>query len=656
MNKSAIERMKELSDRLLAASKAYYQEDREIMSNLEYDRLYDELEDLEKTSGVVLSNSPTRKVGYEAVDGLPKEQHQTPMLSLDKTKDREVLRSFIGDHKTLLSWKMDGLTIVLTYEEGELSKAVTRGNGVIGEVITNNARVFRNLPVQIPFKGRLVLRGEAIITYEDFERINEEIEDVDARYKNPRNLCSGSVRQLNNRITAERNVRFYAFGLVSADGEDFEDSHENEMLWLKGQGFETVEYRVVTGETLDEAMDWFAAAVTENSFPSDGLVALYDSISYGQSLGTTAKFPRNAFAFKWADEQRETRLLEIEWSPSRTGLINPVAVFEPVELEGTTVSRASVHNVSIVKDLMLGISDRLLVYKANMIIPQIAENLTRSGNADIPDHCPACGEKTVIRKENDVEVLFCTNPDCPAKRIKSFALLANRDALNIDGLSEATLEKFAGRGMIREGADLFALPEHREEIIQMEGFGEKSFERLTESLERARNTTLPRLLYGLGIPNVGVANAKVICRYFGNDIERIRNASAEEFGSIDTIGPVIGKSLADYFSSEENERKLDDLLRCLVIEKEETVQEQTLEGKIFVITGSLVHFGNRNELKEKIERLGGKVTGSVTGKTDYLINNDASSGSSKNRKARELGIPVITEDEFIQMTGAAGSE
>ena len=655
MNEELIRRMKEISARLSEASKAYYQEDREIMSNLEYDRLYAELEQLEKESGVVLSDSPTVRVGYEAVDTLPKEPHQTPMLSLDKTKDREVLRDFIGSHKTLLSWKMDGLTVVLTYENGTLSKAVTRGNGVIGEVVTNNAGVFKNLPVRIPYTVRLVLRGEAIITYEDFERINAGIEDVDAKYKNPRNLCSGSVRQLNNRVTAERNVRFYAFGLVSAGDVDFEDSHEKEMRWLAAQGFETVEYRVVTADTLDAAMEYFAERIAENSFPSDGLVALYDSISYGQSLGTTAKFPRNAFAFKWADEQRETRLLEIEWSPSRTGLINPVAVFEPAELEGTTVSRASVHNVSIVKELELGVGDRLLVYKANMIIPQIAENLTRSGNPFIPETCPACGGKTVIRRENDVESLFCPNPECPAKRVKSFALLANRDALNIDGLSEATLEKFIGRGMIREGADLFSLPEHREEILQMEGFGEKSCDRLAESLEKARNTTLSRLLYGLGIPNIGVANAKVICRYFDNDIEKIRHASAEEFGEIDTIGPVIGKSLADYFASEENEEKLDRLLACLRIEKEEVSREQSLQGKIFVITGSLQHFANRNELKERIEELGGKVTGSVTGKTDYLINNDTASGSSKNRKARELGVPVISEDEFMELSGIAGT-
>ena len=504
METAAMNRMKELVKRLDRAARAYYQEDIELISNREYDQMYDELQALEKETGTVLANSPTAKVGYEAVDQLPKEEHESPMLSLDKTKDREVLREFIGDHETLLSWKLDGLTIVLTYENGELAKAVTRGNGVVGEVVTNNARVFRNIPLKIPYVGRLVLRGEAIITYSDFEQINESIEDVDARYKNPRNLCSGSVRQLNNQITARRNVRFYAFGLVSAESVDFHNSRAEQFEWLKNQGFEVVEYRKVTAATLDQAMDYFSAAITENDFPSDGLVALYDNIAYGDSLGRTAKFPRNAFAFKWADEIRETRLKKIEWSPSRTGLINPVAVFDPVELEGTTVSRASVHNISIMRELQLGIGDRITVYKANMIIPQIAENLTKSGELPIPDTCPACGQSTEIRRVNEVESLYCTNPDCPAKKIKAFALFASRDAMNIDGLSEATLEKFIARGFIHDFGDIFEISRHREEIVTMEGFGEKSFENLMASLEKARETTLAKVIYSLGIANIGL--------------------------------------------------------------------------------------------------------------------------------------------------------
>ena len=651
MNESSIKKMKELGEKLREASRAYYQEDREIMSNVEYDALYDTLSALEKETGIVLADSPTVNVGYEAVEQLPKEEHERPMLSLDKTKEREALREFIGEHPTLLSWKLDGLTIVLTYENGELIKAVTRGNGIVGEVITNNARVFKNIPLKISFKGRLVLRGEAIITYSDFEKINETIGDADAKYKNLRNLCSGSVRQLNNEITAKRNVRFYAFSLVSAEGVDFRNSREVQFRWLNEQGFEVVEYRKVTAETLDEAMDYFAEAVTTNDFPSDGLVALYDDIAYGESLGTTAKFPRNAMAFKWADEMRDTRLLEIEWSPSRTGLINPVAIFEPVELEGTTVSRASVHNISIMKELKLGIGDTIRVYKANMIIPQIAENLTGSGNAPIPHTCPACGQETVVKKENDVECLFCVNPECPAKKIKSFGLFTSRDAMNIDGLSEATLEKFIARGFIHDFGDIFEISRYKDEIVEMEGFGQKSYDNLMESLERAKETTLPRVIYSLGIANIGLANAKVICRHFDNDLDRIRHASLEEVSDIDTIGPVIAGNLVAYFRDEDNDRRLDHLMSFLHIQEDSPKQEQIFEGMNFVITGSLVHFENRSEAKELIESLGGKVTGSVTKKTNYLINNDIQSNSSKNKKARELGIPILSEEDFRKLAG-----
>ena len=647
----SLQRMKELVEKLDQAAKAYYQEDREIMSNQEYDSLYDQLEQLEKETGTVLTNSPTVRVGYEAVNELPKEEHPSPMLSLDKTKDREVLRGFIGNHKCLLSWKLDGLTIVLIYENGELVKAVTRGNGIVGEVITNNARVFKNIPLRIPYKGQLVLRGEAIITYSEFERINETIGDADAKYKNPRNLCSGSVRQLNNEITAKRNVRFYAFALVSARDVDFSNSREQQFIWLKKQGFEVVEYKLVTSESLDEAMDYFSKTIVNNDFPSDGLVVTYDDIAYGESLGSTAKFPRNSFAFKWADEMRETRLVDMEWSPSRTGLINPVAIFEPVELEGTTVSRASVHNISIVKELQLGIGDTIKVYKANMIIPQIAENLTRSGNLVIPDKCPVCGREARIRKENDVETLYCMNPDCVAKKIKSFSLFTSRDAMNIDGLSEATLEKFIAMGFIHNFGDIFEIGKYKDQIVEMEGFGQKSFDNLMVSLEKAKKTTLAKVIYSLGITGIGLANAKVICKYFDDDIEKIRYAEEEEISSIEGIGPVIAGSLADYFKSAENNRKLDHLLSHLHLVHEETSAEQVFAGKTFVITGSVEHFSNRSEAKEFIEARGGKVTGSVTKKTDYLINNDKTSASSKNKKAQELGIPILSEEDFLELAG-----
>lgn len=644
-------RMRELVELLNRAGRAYYQEAREIMDNYEYDKLYDELLNLEKETGTTLSGSPTVHVGYEVLSDLPKERHETPMLSLDKTKEVEDLKEWVGDHKTLLSWKLDGLTIVLTYREGRLFKAVTRGNGEVGEVITNNARVFRNIPLHIPYQGELILRGEAVIGYKEFARINEEIEDADARYKNPRNLCSGSVRQLNNEITAKRSVNFFAFSLVSAAEADFENSREKEFLWLRDQGFDVVEYRVVTAENLEEAVRWFSDHISENDFPSDGLVAVYDDISYGKSLGRTSKFPRDSMAFKWADEIRETKLREIEWSPSRTGLINPVAIFEPVELEGTTVSRASVHNISILKALELGIGDTIEVYKANMIIPQIAENQTRSGTVEIPGVCPVCGGATEVRKVNDAESLYCTNNECQAKKIKSFTLMVSRDALNIEGLSEATLEKFIARGFIHEPADIFRLDRHREEVVELEGFGEKSYENLMANVEKARNTTLAKVIYSLGIPNIGLAGAKLICREFDNQVDDMLKAKPEELAAIDRVGDVIAESFVTYFQDEGKRERFFNLLSELVIAQEERADEeqQTLKGKVFVITGSLNHFSNRTELKELIESRGGKVTGSVTGKTDYLINNDTTSGSSKNKKAKELGVAIISEEEFLTL-------
>lgn len=643
------QRMKELIVLLTQAAKVYYAEDREIMSNLEYDRLYDELAALEEKTGVVLAGSPTVSVGYEAVDELPKERHEKPMLSLGKTKNREELAEWLGEQKGLLSWKLDGLTIVLTYREGQLFKAVTRGNGEVGEVITGNAKTFINLPHRIPWQGELILRGEAVITYADFERINEGIEDADARYKNPRNLCSGSVRQLNNEITAKRNVRFFAFALVKAEGVDFENSREKQFVFLKEQGFEVVEYRSVNAQNVVETVGAFEERVRDYEVPSDGLVLIMDDIAYGESLGMTAKFPRSSIAFKWADELAETTLRKIEWSASRTGLINPVAIFDPVELEGTTVSRASVHNISIVKELKLGIGDRITVYKANMIIPQIAQNLTESGSLEIPGTCPVCGAPTRINKDNDTETLICTNPDCDAKKIKSFTLFVSRDAMNIDGLSEATLEKFLAKGFLHTYADLFHLDRFRDEIVEMEGFGEKSYQNLMDSLEKARHTTLPRLIYSLGIPNIGIANAKMICREYKNDLHRMLKAPEEELGAIDGVGPVIAAAFHDFWETEKNKSALEALLAEVELAQETfTEEELPLSGKVFVVTGSLNHFENRNVLKERIESLGGKVTGSVTKKTTCLINNDNTSNSSKNKKAKELGVEVITEETFME--------
>lgn len=649
MGQSKNERMKELVSLLNKASRAYYQEAQEIMSNYEYDRLYDELKDLEDELGITLSNSPTVNVGYEVVSELPKERHESPMLSLDKTKEVEELKDFVGDQKVLMSWKMDGLTVVLTYRDGKLYKAVTRGNGEVGEVITNNAKVFKNVPVQIVYQGELILRGEAVIGYKDFEKINQEIEDVDARYKNPRNLCSGSVRQLNNQITAKRNVMFYAFTLVQADGVDFQNSRACQMEWLKSQGFTTVEYYMVTRDTVEDEVAKFSSKISENDFPSDGLVLTYDDIAYGRSLGRTAKFPRDSFAFKWQDEIRETVLREIEWSPSRTGLINPVAIFDPVELEGTTVSRASVHNISIMEELELGIGDRIEVYKANMIIPQIAENLTRSGVKDIPCKCPVCQGETKIRQVGNAKALYCMNPECQAKHVKSFALFVSRDALNIEGLSEATLEKFISRGYIHTFADIFHLDQYKEEIQKMEGFGEKSYKKLTESIEKARTTTLPRVIYSLGIAGIGLANAKVICRELKYDVEFLLKVSEEELNEIQGVGEVLAKAFVGYFADAKHVENFRRLLNELTIPEETVTKQQIFEGVNFVITGSVKHFANRGEVKELIESLGGKVTGSVTSKTNYLINNDVTSTSSKNKKANELGIPIISEETFLEL-------
>lgn len=647
-----LERIKELVELLNKAGKSYYSEGQEIMSNYEYDAMYDELKKLEEETGCVLSNSPTVNVGYEVLSELPKERHDSPMLSLDKTKDREALRDWLGEQKGVLSWKLDGLTIVLTYEDGKLSKAVTRGNGEIGEIITNNARVFKNVPVTIPYKGKLVLRGEAIITYSDFNRINEEIPEMDAKYKNPRNLCSGSVRQLNNKITKERNVNFFAFALVSADNVDFKNSRAYQFEWLKKQGFEVVEYKMVDRDNIIDTIAWFEKTIVNNDFPSDGLVIIYDDIAYGESLGRTAKFPRNAMAFKWTDETADTVLRQIEWSASRTGLINPVAIFDPVELEGTKVSRASVHNISIMEGLKLGIGDNIRVFKANMIIPQIAANLTESGNISMPEVCPVCGQPTRISEVNDVKTLYCDNPECQAKHVKSFALLVSRDALNIDGLSEATLEKFIQKGFIKDKTDIFHLDKFKDEIVAMEGFGEKSYANLIEAVEKAKDTDLVRVLYGLGIDNIGLSTAKLIVKKLKGDPQAVLSVTAQELTDINGIGEVIAEAFVRYFADE---KKKEEYIRLLgevrLKEIEESQETEELAGKTFVITGNVTHFANRKELKELIERMGGKVTGSVTGNTSYLINNDSMSQSTKNKTAAKLGVPVITEEEFITLAG-----
>ena len=641
--------MKEKIKLLNEANKAYYQEDREIMSNYEYDKLYDELKKTEEETGIVLSNSPTLKVGYELLSSLPKERHEKAMLSLDKTKEVSVLKDWLGQKTGMLSWKLDGLTIVMTYEGGKLIKAVTRGNGEIGEVITNNAKVFANIPVSIAYKGSLVLRGEAVISYSDFNKLNERLPETEGKYKNPRNLCSGSVRQLNNKITAERKVRFYAFTLVKGD-VDFNNSRIEQLNWLKNQGFNIVEFKKVTQDNIEETVKWFEEQIKDKDLPSDGLVLTYDDIKYGESLGRTAKFPRDSIAFKWRDDIKETTLLEIEWSASRTGLINPIAIFEPVELEGTSVSRASVHNLSIMENLELGIGDSINVYKANMIIPQISDNLTRSNNIEIPKFCPVCGGETLVKNDNDIKTLYCINDECLAKQIKSFTHFVSRDALNVEGLSEATMEKLIAKGLIKELADIFHIEKYKDIITKMEGFGEKSFNNLVNSVNKARKTTAARLLYSFGITNIGLSNAKLISRKFGDDWEKIQDAKYEELIQISGIGHVMANNYVKFFSNEKNKTIVKDVLKEVEIEvSSKTSSAQSLENYIFVITGSVEHFKNRDDLKAAIEERGGKVTSSVTSKTNYLINNDSLSNSSKNKKAKELGIEIITEEQFIRL-------
>jgi DNA ligase (NAD+) len=640
--------MKALIDKLNEASRMYYAEGEEIMTNKEYDALYDRLQELEETTGIVFSTSPTQNVGYEVQSQLPKEAHPQRMLSLDKTKDREALRAFAGDHDCLLSWKLDGLTVVLTYRDGELFKAVTRGNGEVGEVITNNARVFDNIPLKIDFTGELVLRGEAVITYADFELINQTITDDGAKYKNPRNLCSGSVRQLDPGITRARHVKFFAFALVSAEGIDFRTRGE-QFDWLSDRGFKVVEHRTVNGNTVADGVEWFAAHIADNPVPSDGLVLTIDDIAYARSLGTTAKFPRDSIAFKWQDETAETTLREIEWSASRTGLINPIAVFDPVELEGTTVSRASVHNLSIMEQLALGEGDEISVYKANMIIPQIGDNFTRSGSIRPPEHCPVCGAPTEIRDTGEARTLYCSNPACPAKQLKSFELFVSRNALNIEGLSEATLEEFLSAGIVKSYADLFRLAEKRDLIVGREGFGEKSWRNLADAAEKARRTTMTRLLTALGINAGGPATARLLSRYYREDLGALREASEEELCQIEQIGEVTAAGIRAWFDNAENARQLDELLAVLDLEKaSDDNAEKDLDGLTFVVTGSLTHFPNRDALKTEIEKRGGKVSGSVSARTTALINNDAASNSAKNKTARKLGVPVLTEEEFLE--------
>ncbi|MDR1687572.1 MAG: NAD-dependent DNA ligase LigA [Clostridiales bacterium] len=641
-----MDEMKNLINLLNEASKAYYQENREIMTDREYDKLYDKLVKLEDETGIVLSNSPTQNVGFEAVENLKKVAHEKELLSLDKTKQPEALRDFLGEHEGILSWKLDGLTVVLKYREGRLFQAVTRGNGQIGEDVTHNARYFKNVPLKIPFNGELTIRGEAVISYEDFEKLNEQLEMAGAeKYKNPRNLCSGTVRQLDSAVSAKRNVTFFAFGIMLAQTE-FGDKKSDGLKRLNSLGFVSVDTVSVTASSVEGAVKDFEGKIKDFPFASDGLVLTFNSISHSSKLGQTSKFPKDSIAFKWKDEIRETVLLDVEWNTSRTGLINPVAIFEPVELEGTTVKRASLHNVSIIEDLQLGIGDTIKVYKANMIIPQIAENITKSGNLKLAPLCPACGAESVLRNNDGVKELICENPNCKAQLKNALVHFVSRDAMNIEGFSESTAEKFMEKGFIENYTDIFKLEGHRDEIVNMEGFGEKSYEKLINAIEKSKKVKLYNFIYALGIKHVGLAGAKLLCRHFANNLSAIAAAKFEELSDIEGFGEVISQSVSGYFQNETNMNLINEALKFIEFEKEDLAADAKLKGITFVITGDLEGFENRNELKEFIERLGGKVASSISAKTSFLINNNPASPSSKNKKARELGVQVITENEF----------
>ncbi len=645
-------KIRSLTERLNEARKAY-ETGTAIMSDREYDALYDELLEIEQRTGIILEDSPTQNVGYTVLDSLEKVPHERPMLSLDKTKEVSKLKSFLDKEEGLLSWKLDGLTVVLKYQGGLLNQALTRGNGLIGEDITHNAKHFKNLPKKIAHTGELIIRAEAVISYKEFEKINEDSQE---KYKNPRNLCSGTVRQLNSEIVAKRSIDLFAFSLVKSD-ETFEKKSQG-LLWLQGLGFQIVGYEMVTAATVEEKVLDFEQKISQNEYGSDGLVLTYDDIAYSLSLGQTSKFPRDSIAFKWRDELSETTLLEVSWNTSRTGLINPVAVFEPVELEGTTVRNASLHNLSILEELELGIGDTITVYKANMIIPQVADNLTRSNQIDIPKSCPVCGSDTEIVTNITVKSLYCSNPNCRAQLVHSLTHYCCRDACNIENLSEATIEKFVDQGFIEDFSDIYKLPDHEEAILELEGFGRRSYDRLMESIEKSKTLPLFRLIYALGIHHVGLSNAKLLCKHYS--LDEIRSISVEQLVAIDGFGEVIANSIVKYFSNQENQSLLGRLLSYVEILPDKThVQGDTsdqsqlpLKGLSFVITGTLNHFENRGLLESLIEEKGGSVSKSVSKNTSYLINNDQDSASSKNKKALSLGIQIISEDAFLEMVGA----
>lgn len=649
---NVLEKMHKLISLIDKYRNEYYNEDREEVDNKEYDRLKDELDELERKAGFVLSNSPSLKVGCEVTSKLPKYTFKKPMLSLSKTKEVSGLQQFLSDKDGILSWKMDGLTVVVAYNNGELVSAITRGNGEIGEVITQNAKHFRNLPLRIPYKGKLVLRGEAVMTYSDFERINKGlVTSGDELKKNPRNLCSGTVRSVDSSVTKNRGVYWYAFELVSADCEIPNDI-DKQFKWLNNNGFDTVQFMVVNSSNVVQAVMQFESIVESKKLdiPTDGLVLTYRDKKYGESLGVRAKSPRHSIAFKWEDEAVETKVIDIEWSPSRNGLITPVAIFEPVDIEGSTVSRASLHNVSIFAEKQLGYGDRIKVYKANMIIPQVLDNLDRTATCQIPGQCPCCGEPTVLHQDpkSGVYTLWCENSECAAKGTRSFEHFVARDAMNIDGVSTSTLNTLIECRIISDYASIYHINEHADEIINLEGFGYTSFMNIVNAVEKSRNVKPANLIYALGIPNIGLTTAKLICKHFGNDLVKTVTASYNDLINIDGIGDTIADSFTAYFADKNNAEAFVRLTKELNIIQEAVSNNTEMNGITICVTGDVHIFKNRRAIKDIVENLGGKLTGSVSKSTSYLVTNDTTSGSRKNKAAQEYGIPILTEQQFIE--------
>ena len=649
----SVDRIKELISILNKASDAYYNSGDPIMTDYEWDNLYDELAKLEEETGVVYLNSPTQQVGYTIVDKINEVEHNHPMLSLNKTKSSGELIRFAGKKDCVLSVKCDGLTCSLGYKNGKLISAETRGNGVSGCDVLINVLTIANVPHEIPYKEDLIIDGEVVIDWNTFNKINENLPE-DKKYKHPRNLVSGSLTLLDSKEASNRNMRFIAWRVIKGF------SHKSMFFDLKEaekNGFEVVPMFTYSNnstdkENIDAILERIRDMADEESIPYDGAVMAVDDYKIAESMGRTNKFFRHSYAYKYEDSLYETVLTDIEWNTSKTGLINPVAIFKPVDLSGAITTRATLHNITYIKNMMLGIGDRIRIYRSNMVIPKVHDSIDKSGNFTIPSTCPICGEPTKIVKDNDSEVLMCTNDNCAGKLLGKLCHAVSKNALNIEGLSEATIQKFINLGWLNSIRDIYHLSEHLTEMYKLEGFGRKSVDKLLDSIEDSRNTDLVRYIYAQSIPLIGHTASKAISKMCDGDLNTFvqhMSKGANAFGKIDGIGSEMIKSLEKWW--DVNCLEFVDAATIFTFNrKKETasVSGTDLTGKVFVITGNLTQFRNRDEMKERIESLGGKVSGSVSAKTTALINNDIESTSSKNKKAKQLNVPILTENMFIE--------